>query len=193
MASSKKYTVKYRRKREGKTDYKMRKGLISSGELRVVVRRMLNNIVVQFVKYEPKGDRVVYACSSKELAKTYGWQGHGGNLCAAYLVGYLCGLKSNVKKAVLDVGLVSSVRGSAYYAAVKGLHDAGVNVPCSDKVLPSNDRVLGKHIALYATKLGAEGCKKQFGKLLGKGLKPEEISKHVEEVKKKIGVKWSGK
>ena len=177
--------MKYRRKRESKTDYLLRRRLIDAGKLRIVVRRMLNNIVVQFISFTPTGDKVVCSGSSKELGK-YGWKGHGGNVSAAYLAGYLCGLKCKEKKGVLDIGLAKAVKGSAFFAAAKGLIDAGVDVKCSPKVMPSEDRIKGKHISDYALKLGAEGCKKQFGKLIAKGLKPEEFSKHFEEVKKKV-------
>ena len=188
MARNKKYTVKFRRKREGKTNYLLRRKLISSSKCRIVVRRMLNNIIVQFVEFGFKGDRILCSCNSKELVK-YGWKGHGGNLGSAYLVGYLCGLKSKVKEGVLDIGLASAVKGSAFFASVKGLLDAGVNVPCSSKVMPSMDRIVGKDVEVYALRLKGEDYKRQFGGLVAKGLKPEDLSKHFEGVKTKIGAK----
>ena len=166
MAQNKTYTVKYRRKQEGKTDYKQRRKLIDSGKVRITVRRMLNSITVQFIEFVPKGDKVLTSVCSKELAKDYGWTGHGGNIASAYLVGYLCGLKSKVKIGVLDIGLASPIKGSAFFAAARGLIDAKINVSCSEKVMPSMDRIERK------------------------GLKPETFSKHFEETKKKIEAKW---
>lgn len=190
MAKSKRYTVKYRRKREGKTDYLLRRKLIDSSKDRIVIRRMLNNIVVQFIEYTPKGDKVVAVASSQELKKDYGWKGHGGNLSAAYLSGYLCGFKSKVKEGVIDIGLASAVKGSAFFAVAKGLIDAGVNVPCSENVIPAMERIEGKTVEQFAQKLKSDLYKKQFSGLIAKGLKPETLSKHFEDVKKKIEAKW---
>ena len=47
MSKNKTYTVKFRRKREGKTDYKKRIKYISSGKTRIVIRVSNNNIKVQ--------------------------------------------------------------------------------------------------------------------------------------------------
>ena len=49
MANKKTYTVPFRRKREGKTNYKKRLGLLKSKSLRLVVRKSNKHILVQLV------------------------------------------------------------------------------------------------------------------------------------------------
>ena len=90
------------------------------------------------------------ASADSRTLKGYGWSGHCGNVSAAYLTGMLCGTnakKADVKYAIPDIGLYASVRGSRLYAAVKGATDAGIQVPCSEEILPSKDRIEGKHTA----------------------------------------------
>ena len=193
-SKTKAYTLKYRRIREGKTNYKSRLKLLSSSMFRAVVRKGINNFSVQIIEFGEKGDKALVSVHSRELLK-YGWKGHRGNLPSAYLSGYLCGLKALKKKinnCVLDIGLNRAIGKSSLFAVVKGLRDAGVNIPCSEEVLPSNDMINGKNIADYAVHLGKnkEIYEKQFSKYLKEGIKPEEITKYFSEVKKKIEEKW---
>ncbi|EDY35873.1 hypothetical protein ABOONEI_1072, partial [Aciduliprofundum boonei T469] len=98
--------------------------------------------------------------------KKYGWKGSFKNTPAAYLTGYLAGklaLKKGIEEAVLDIGLQSPVKGSRVFAALKGMVDAGLYVPHSEEVYPSEDRIKGEHIS-------------------------EEIAKMFEEVKAKMEV-----
>src|SRR3989338_1761895 len=189
MKKGKAYTLDFRRKREGKTDYKTRLRLLSSGRPRIVLRKTLNSFSVQFVKFDSAGDKVLVSASTLNLLK-YGWKGHCGNLSSAYLVGLLCGLKAKKNRfdsGILDLGIFRAVPGSSFFAAVKGLVDVGVKVAFKEDVLPSYERVSGKHIELYASSLaGKEQYGKKFSKYLHSGLKPEEFSKHFEEVKKNI-------
>lgn len=188
------YTVKYRRKREGKTDYRSRIKLLSSHKNRIVVRRSLHNLTIQFVSLDKKGDKILIASSTKELL-SYGWSAHRGNLPSAYLAGYLCGLKAKKKntiEGILDIGLSRAVKGSGFFSAVKGLIDAGINIKCSEEFLPSLDAVTGKTIANYAIHLSKDKDKylRQFSSYQKIGLKPEELPKKFEEAKKKITEKW---
>lgn len=193
MKKGKAYTLDYRRKRKGKTNYRNRLNLLVSNKLRVVIRKGLNNILVQLVKFNPKGDTVLVSSYTGELLK-YGWKGHRGNLSSAYLVGFLCGLKakkSNLEKGIVDLGFSRAVHKSSVFAVVKGLKDAGFDVPFGDEAIPHEDRILGKHIEDYAKKLKSSGgYEKQFSKYIKAGLKPEDFSKHFEDVKKKISEKW---
>jgi len=103
---------------------------------------------VQLVSYDAKGDFVVATAHSRELLDL-GWKASTGNLPAAYLTGYLAGMrakKKGVEEAVLDIGLKEPVKGAACFATLKGLLDAGVDIPHSKEILPSADRVKGKHI-----------------------------------------------
>lgn len=157
--------VPFRRKREGKTDYKKRMKLLASKKPRLVVRKSLKNFSAQIIEYDPKGDKVVVSAHSRELIKL-GWKGYRRNVPAAYLVGLLCGAKAKakgIKEAVLDIGLYPSVKGSVLYAALKGVLDAGIEVPHDESVLPPEERLIGAH-----TK------------------NPEQSKKNYEEVKEKI-------
>jgi large subunit ribosomal protein L18 len=191
MATGPSYRVPFRRRREGKTDYRSRKALVLSRLPRLVVRRTLKNIFVQIVKAEVAGDKVVVSAHSRELAKTYGWQGNCRNVPAAYLTGLLCGFKAmvhDVKKAVLDIGLNSSSRGTRVFAALKGVLDAGVTVPHSEKMLPNETRISGKHIADYGSQLSSnpEVYQQTFSRHLSRGLRPEQLSEHFSLIKEKI-------
>lgn len=149
------YKVPHRRRAEGKTDYKKRLGLVRSEKIRVVVRKSLDNIIVQFIVYNKDGD-VVKACASSEMLKKLGWKTSGGNVPAAYLTGLAAGILANrvgVKEAVLDLGLQRSTKGSRLYAALKGVLDAGVSVPHDPKILPDEKRISGQHIAAYVDSL----------------------------------------
>ncbi len=193
MKQGKAYTLNFRRKRAGKTNYKSRLKLLSSGSLRAVLRRRLNNFTVQIVRYESAGDKTVVSSNTRELLK-YGWKGHRGNISSAYLAGLLCGLKAKKKgvtSGVVDLGVYRAVLGSSFFAAAKGLIDSGFKISVGESVLPSDDRISGKHIQDYASKIkGKDSYNKQFSSYIKSGLKPEEITKHFEEVKKKILEKW---
>lgn len=161
--TKKSYLMPFKRRREKRTNYKKRLALIKSGKIRVVIRRSLSNIIVQFVDYYAKGDKTLVSAFSTELKK-YGWT-RTGNVPGSYLTGLLAGKRAKGKKieeAILDLGLQTSTKGSRIYAALKGVLDAGVNVPHSEKILPDENRIKGVHIS-------------------------EEVSKQFEDVKNKIG------
>lgn len=143
--------VPYKRKKEGKTDYKQRILLLKSRKLRLVIRKSLNNILLQIVEYSPDGDKVLISTHSNQLKK-FNWKFHRSNMPSAYLTGLLCGMKAKskkIKEAVLDIGLSKNVKKTAIYAALKGVIDAGLKVPASEEVFPSEDRISGKHISDY--------------------------------------------
>lgn len=178
-----------KRRRELKTDYRLRLGLIKSSSPRIVVRRSLRGFRLQAIAYEEKGDRTIFEITSDQLKK-YGWKAHAGSVPAAYLTGLLFGklaLKSGVKTGVLDTGLQRSVTGSSIFAAAKGCADAGIALPLGEEAAPSEDRIKGVHIAEYAKKLkGSERYRQQFSLCIRNGLEPEKIAEHFEEVKTKI-------
>ncbi|MEE8168027.1 MAG: 50S ribosomal protein L18 [Candidatus Hydrothermarchaeales archaeon] len=187
MATGPRYRVTFRRKREGKTDYRKRLKLLLSERPRFVVRKTSKRFLAQLTEYQPQGD-IVLACSdSKELAN-YGWKGGGSNLPAAYLVGLLCGqkaLEKKIKQGVLDLGLATPIAGGGIFAVLKGALDAGLEIAHQDTTIPNEGRIRGEHIASYGTVLAGDK-KKRFSKYLGKGLDPEHLPKHFEEVKKRI-------
>ena len=141
--------IAYKRKREGRTNYKKRLSLLMGGKPRLVVRPTLKNIIVQLVDFDPKGDKVLVTVHSNILSK-FGWRASKGNVPAAYLCGYLLGLKgqkAGIKEAILDMGWKSSTKGNRIYACLKGALDAGLQINHDNEVLPSEDRLKGKHIA----------------------------------------------
>jgi len=139
--------MKFKRKRKCKTDYKKRLSLLKSGKVRLVVRKTNKNIIVQFVSYHPDGDKVLCSAHTNEL-KRHGWNGARRNLPAGYLAGLLAGVKAkDVKGAILDIGFVPPIKGSLIYAVLKGVLDAGVEVPHSDDIFPDEKRLKGEHIA----------------------------------------------
>jgi len=140
--------VKFRRKSEGKTNYKKRISLVSSGVSRLVVRKTLTKIITQIIDFDVKGDVVKVAAVSNEL-RDLGYKGNLKNIPAAYLTGYLIGkkaLKAKVNEANLDIGFNTSIPGVKIYAVLKGVIDAGLKVAASEEVFPSEDRIMGKHI-----------------------------------------------
>ena len=92
---SKRYQVKFRRRRIGKTDYYQRKRLIlqrknkyNTPKYRFVVRRTNQRILCQVVYSTIKGDKVKAAADSYELKK-YGITAGLTNYAAAYCTGLL--------------------------------------------------------------------------------------------------------
>ncbi len=187
MASGARYRVAFRRRSEGKTDYRKRLKLLLSHKPRAVIRLTNRYVIAQLVEYRPEGDVTLASAHSKELAE-FGWKGGTRNLCSAYLVGYLLGrraLKRGVKEAVADLGLRTPVHGGRCFAAIKGLLDAGLTVPVSEEVLPEMSRIRGEHISAYARLLG-EAKEQRFGEYLKRGLDPESLPEHFDEVLERI-------
>jgi large subunit ribosomal protein L18 len=150
VASKPTYNVKYRRRKEGKTDYHSRLRRLSGGKPIFVVRVLNKRVIIEIMQYSQKGDKTLVYADSQELKKKFGWKVHGGNTPSAYLTGYLCGLKAikqNIKKAYADTGLHAKVKGSSIFAAIKGAVDAGLEVPHDEAVFPSEDRIKGVHIS----------------------------------------------
>ncbi len=141
--------LSFRRRREGKTDYRKRLALLKSGKPRVVVRKSNKNIRVQFALYEREGDKIAVSATGSDLKK-YEWNYSLSSTPAAYLTGLLAGkraLKNGITEGILDIGLYTPVKGARIFAALKGVVDAGVEVPHSKEILPSEERLYGKHIS----------------------------------------------
>ena len=137
------YTMRFRRRREGKTDYRKRLALLKSGKPRLVVRIRGKSVIAQIVKYVPKGDEILATATSSELGKL-GFKGHTGNAESAYLTGMLCGkkaLKAGVKEVMFDIGLHTPVNGSNVFAALKGAVEAGMDIPHNEKCFPPEERM----------------------------------------------------
>ncbi|MBS3156003.1 50S ribosomal protein L18 [Candidatus Woesearchaeota archaeon] len=192
MARSRRYTVRLKRDRSGKTNYKSRLKTLGSKNTRLVVRKKINIIIAQLIDYKDDGDKIILSLTTKDLTK-FGWKYHFNNIPSSYLLGFLTGIRSKekgVNKVIFDIGLHASVKGSSLYAVLKGAVDSGLDISVNQDILPSEERVSGKHIENYASKIkGTEIYKKQFSRYVKNNVKPEEISKTFLEVKKRIGVK----
>jgi len=177
------FDMPFRRRREGKTDYKKRLALVKSKKLRLVIRKSNMRVIVHMVKFDPKGDITIATADSRELAK-YKFYGTN-NTPSAYLVGFLLGKKVGKQQCVLDMGRKSPSHGNVIFAALKGAIDAGLDVPHSAEALPSEDRLNGKVLDDYAKKLG-DKAKSVFSNYIKAGIQPGEIQKAFEKAKAEI-------
>ena len=149
MKAGPRYHVKPRRHRQGRTDYRQRLRLLRSKKTRIVVRKSLQNIKVQFVEYNQEGDKVLTSTSSTDLIKNYNWKFSVSATPAAYLTGLLAGTKAKEKgitEGILDIGRYRPTQGNKLFATLKGVLDAGSTCPHDEGMIPSEDRILGKHI-----------------------------------------------
>ncbi|KAK1756875.1 60S ribosomal protein L5 [Echria macrotheca] len=101
------FQTKYKRRREGKTDYYARKRLITQAKnkynapkYRLVVRFTNRDIIMQIVSSEINGDKVLVSAYSHEL-KNYGIEHGLTNWAAAYATGLLIARRV-LKKLGLD-------------------------------------------------------------------------------------------
>ena len=197
MAKGPSYSVPFRRRRKGKTDYRARKALVLSGLPRLVIRGTSKYMITQVIEAKATGDKVVASANSRELPEKYGWLGGCGNIPAAYLTGLLCGYRASalgIREAVLDVGLQTPSRGARLLAALRGVIDTGVVVPHDESVLPDESRIGGQHIVDYANQLSSSPDTYQniFSKYLSRELRPEQLSEHFSSIKEKIGSSLKG-
>jgi len=106
------YQVKYRRRREGRTDYYARRRLVTQSKTkynapkyRLVVRFSNKNITCQIVYARIQGDFVFCAANSKELPR-YGIKNGLTNWTAAYATGLLC-----ARRCLDKIGLADKYEG----------------------------------------------------------------------------------
>jgi len=106
------FQVKYRRRREGKTDYYARKRLVAQAKnkynapkYRLVVRFTNKDIIVQIVYPRLQGDFVLAAAHSRELPR-YGINHGLTNWAAAYATGLLV-----ARRALTKLGLADKYQG----------------------------------------------------------------------------------
>jgi len=107
-AYSKRYQVKYRRRRLGKTDYQARRRLTiqdknkyNSPKYRFVVRTTNKDVVCQVVQPKIIGDHCLCAAYSHELPK-YGIKVGLTNYAAHYATGLLCARRLLTKLGLAD-------------------------------------------------------------------------------------------
>jgi len=151
MAHGKSQRLRPKRRRQGKTDYHRRMRLLRSGAPRAVVRVSNTQVICQLVSYNPGGDSIIHSVNGKLLTESFSWPSDVSkkSIPACYVAGYALGkkaLSSGNQEAVLDIGLAASSIGSRVFAALKGMVDAGLEIPHGESVLPSEERINGAHI-----------------------------------------------
>lgn len=149
MSQGPRYHVKPKRHRDGRTDYRRRLRLLKSRKIRIVVRKSLKNIRVQFVEYGIGGDKILASAISSELVKKHNWKYSISTTPAAYLTGLLAGTKAKdkgIENCILDIGRYRPTSGNKLFAALKGVIDAGIECPYEKEMVPPEDRIAGKHL-----------------------------------------------
>ncbi|HSB47078.1 MAG TPA: 50S ribosomal protein L18 [Candidatus Bilamarchaeum sp.] len=134
------FKLYFRRRREGKTNFAKRLALIKSGKTRMVVRRSNSGVVVQFIDFDPKGDKTLLTVTGTHLLKMYKWPSKR-NVWTAYLAGLMAGKmakKKGVKDFILDLGMYVPSKGSVIFAAQKGAADAGLETLFDKEKVPES-------------------------------------------------------
>ncbi len=149
-------TIIYRRKREQKTNYRKRLGLLKSGKNRLIIRKSNKYIVMQIIAFNPKGDKIIKTCTSKELIKL-GWKYSCKNIPASYLTGLIIASKMKQEKdkaCIVDFGLQNLMKGNnKLYSGLKGAIDGGLEIPVGEDIFPKEDEILGKRMSEDMQKL----------------------------------------
>jgi large subunit ribosomal protein L18 len=191
------YVQIFKRRREGKTDYRKRRALIQGRKPFLAVRISNKYIYGQILQAGPKGDGTLCASSSRDLAKEYAWKGSAKNIPSAYLTGYLLGneaRKNNIKEATVYSGVSRFIHGSRIAAFLKGVRDSGLELELDEEILPDEQRIKGNHISEFGKKLVEEDASRYnslFSKTISRGLKPEDYPAHFQSVKDAIAAKAS--
>lgn len=140
-----------KRRRQGKTDYPHRIGMLKSGKPRVVFRRTNKLIIGQHIKSNESKDSIITGAISKELLK-YGWKREGNlkSITASYLTGFLLGKKildkEDKAEAIFDIGLQKNIKKSRAYGFLKGVIDAGIKINAKEDVFPDEKTIKGNSL-----------------------------------------------
>jgi len=142
------YSKILRRLREEKTNYKKRGTMLMGKRDFITVNITNENTQVQILEPGMTGDKVVASAHSRYLLEK-GWKGSRKSVPAAYLTGYLAGKKAlgkGAKDAILYTGTKKYTQRMA--AALKGVIDAGVQVPANEETFPSDEKINGDHLTV---------------------------------------------
>jgi len=193
----KRYQVKFRRRREGKTDYYARKRLVvqvknkyNTPKYRMIVRSSNTDICCQIAYARLEGDIVICAAYSHELPR-YGVKVGLTNYAAAYCTGLLLARRVLTKFSLDTVYEGNTSTGAKVFAALKGAVDGGLDIPHSEKRFPGYDseskelnadvhrqHIFGLHVANYMTSLqeeDEEAFKKHFSRFIKAGVTPANM------------------
>jgi large subunit ribosomal protein L18 len=184
-----------RRRRQGKTDYRKRRGIVMGKDNFLTVGISNKHIYGQIHRVAAQGDQTICSFSSGSLSKLADWKGSAKNISSAYLTGYVLGkraLERKLTSVVYYSGIGSYIHGSRIASVMKGAKDAGLDIRVDEETLPPDERVKGVHISDYAKSLESEdknAFNRFFSKILASGLNPKDYPEHFETVRKSIGSK----
>ena len=142
------YSKILRRLREEKTNYRKRSTMLMGKRDFITVNITNENTQVQILTPGMTGEKVVASAHSRYLLEK-GWKGSRKSVPAAYLTGYLAGKKAlgqGAKDAILYTGTKRYTQRMA--AALKGVIDAGLEVPANEETFPSEERINGEHLTV---------------------------------------------
>jgi len=90
MAHGKSQRLRFKRRRNGKTDYRRRLRMLRGGIPRAVVRVSNTQVTCQLVEFRMDGDRVLASITGKGIADKYGWPSDASrkSVPACYVAGY---------------------------------------------------------------------------------------------------------
>jgi large subunit ribosomal protein L18 len=185
------YIEIFRRRREGKTDYHLRKKIVISRLPFIAIRVSNKNILLQVIKASTKGDTVIESVHSRQLLK-FGWPFSRKSISASYLCGLILGLRTKEEvnsKVIVYMGVEPYISGSRAAAAIKGVVDSGLKIEANKETFPEDKKIQGGHIVEYAKNLKASDSdlyNKRFSNYVREGLNIEEIHVVFEKVKKTI-------
>jgi large subunit ribosomal protein L5e len=156
-SSHSRFQVKWRRRREGKTNYYKRKNLLiqdkqkyNASKYRMVVRLSKKNLLCQLIYSRLEGDFILSSSYSKKL-NLIGVSLISNNFPTAYITGLHLSSKflkekfsfinkkdslENKLKVILDVGLTRITTGNRVFATMKGAVDGGLMIPHNEKRFP---------------------------------------------------------
>ena len=140
------YAKILRRIRDKKTNYSRRRNMIMGHRDFVTVQVSNENTQVQVIHPELTGDKVISSAHSRFLIEK-GWKGSRKNIPAAYLTGYFAGkkaLEKGASSAIMYSGTRQYTQRMA--AALKGVIDAGLDIPADQETFPADDRINGEHL-----------------------------------------------
>jgi len=142
------YSKILRRLREEKTNYKKRGTMLMGKRDFITVNITNENTQVQILKPGMTGDTVIASAHSRYLLDK-GWKGSRKSVPAAYLTGYLAGKKA-LGKGATDAIMYTGTRRytQRMAAALKGVIDAGVQVPADPETFPPVERINGEHLTV---------------------------------------------
>ena len=157
------YSKILKRLRSEKTNYRKRKLMLIGKSNFISVNITNENTQVQILKPIISGDKVMASAHSRLLINN-GWKGSRKNIPAAYLTGYIAGKKAisnGTTNAILYSGTKKYTQRMA--AALKGVIDAGLEVPANSETFPTEERINGDHLKVkndvtsIKTKIDSEG------------------------------------